>query len=150
MIRIKEINNESGEEVKYQVIVSGTLVRAEYSKGYKDRGVLENRVTIKSHVNPIEIDKLREIVGITKDDSFTPKYLSKCDKDDERFFNLHSRYDIKLYRKNDSPTTDGMDTYEDILPGAEVEVACTIGGGCLYPFMINVIKQGELQNPFED
>ena len=144
----KENNEKKANKEIMKIMVTGTLTKMRYERGYKGKGEEAWRISIKPN-KPISDDVKKEvlnILGIGVDDVFCPKWLKDVKAE---YINLHTIFNIpcRVRGTNGSMYEVSMD---EVFEGATVKICLKVKAGGIYPSAIQVEKNGVPYNPFED
>lgn len=148
----EKVNKENKENKENKgikkVFVTGVLTKMRYEKGYKGKGNEAWRISVKPDI-PItsEIKKeILQIMNIDVDNVFCPKWL----KDGQaEYINVHTIFDIPCRIIGNNGVWYDI-TMNEIYEGATVKIGLKVKEGGIYPYAMQVEKNGVPYNPFED
>lgn len=131
-----------------KVFVTGTLTKMRWERGYKGKGEEAWRISVKLD-KPVSDDAKKEVLktmAISSDDIFCPKWLKDSDVE---YINVHTIFDIpcRLKGSNGSYFEIAMN---EVFEGAVVKIGLKVKKGGVYPFAMQIEKNGVPYNPFED
>ena len=119
-----------------------------YGRGYKGKGDEAWRISVKPD-KPITDDIKKEVLEtlcIGVDNTFCPKWL----KDEKtEYINVHTIFDIPCRIIGNNGAWYEI-TMNEIYEGAIVKIGLKVKEGGIYPFAMQVEKNGVPYNPFED
>ena len=141
-----KVNTEN--KVFKKIFVTGVLTKMRYERGYKGKGDEAWRISVKPN-KPISDDVKKEVLqtmGITTDNIFCPKWL----KDEKsEYINVHTLFDIPCRVRGANGSMYEV-TMNEVFEGATVIIGLKVKEGGIYPFAMQVEKNGVPYNPFED